>query len=461
MILVADCYGKVIQFPLTEDLTEITVGSLPENHLSLPYKGISRHHFTLIRKQSAWLLKDLGSTNGTKLNGHKVAESEIKPGDLIRAGAVELRVAESEMDKLVRVPKDRISPKELAHTDRVTTRGQMQAGDIFISGKLVFPEGMIPGKSAVMMDIYQKLHSIVDSDISVLLTGETGTGKEMFARMLHLSGKRSQGPFVAVNCAAIPADLLEAELFGIGEKVATGVSQRTGKIPTADKGTLFLDELSAFPLELQAKILRAIEERSVTPVGKHVPIPVDFRLVCATNEEPRELMRSGRLREDLYHRIATLEVSIPPLRERKEDLPSMIVGLLQQICSRQDKTLAGISRNLLLVLTSYSYPGNVRELINLLSAMTALAHPGEMLDVHLAPGKLLQAGYGTGMPDLEPDSEDEDHVDLRSKLDETSRKWILRALKKHDGKIGPAAKSLGVTSFGLRKMMKRLGIPLP
>jgi transcriptional regulator with PAS, ATPase and Fis domain len=456
LILIADCFGKTIEFPLTGDRKEITVGSVPENQLFLPYKGVSRHHFSLIQRKNSWILKDLGSTNGTRLNGSKVVESELKAGDLIQAGIVEFKIVESEQDRLVQIPESKTSHKESVRTDKISSDfGAAQSENIFITGEFTFPEGMIPGKSARMREIYQKLHSIADSDISVLLIGETGTGKEMFARMLQLSGKRVNGPFIAMNCAAIPADLLEAELFGIGEKVATDVSQRIGKIVLADKGTLFLDELSAFPIELQAKILRAIEEKSVTPVGKNVPVLVDFRLICATNEDPQELIRTGKLREDLYHRVASLEVTIPPLRERKEDLAPMIIGLLQQICRREKKQIAGISKKLLSILTSYSYPGNVREMINLLSAMVAMAHPGEMLDLHLAPGKLTQFHA----PDQELEAPGEDLIDLPAKLNETSKNWILRALNRHEGNISAAAKSLGISRFGLRKMMKRLGIP--
>jgi transcriptional regulator with PAS, ATPase and Fis domain len=307
------------------------------------------------------------------------------------------------------------------------------------------------------VEIFQRVQSLIDSDVNVLLIGETGTGKEMFAQTLHHSGKRSRGPFIAINCAAIPSELIEAELFGIGEKVATDVEKRTGKIVLANHGTLFLDELSSFPVALQSKILRVIEEKKVTPVGMSVPVEIDFRLICATNETPGELIASGKLREDLYHRIGTVELEIPPLRERKEDLPLLIIGLLQQICKKEKKTIAGISDELFQSLISYSYPGNIRELLNLLSSMVALAHPGEMLDLHLAPGRFMKS---------EPDNvnrESETYfsggsVDLREKVDETSRDWILRALHLNNWNISAAARSLKITRFGLQKMMKRLDI---
>jgi transcriptional regulator with PAS, ATPase and Fis domain len=456
LILVANCLGRIIRFPLTDDRSVIKVGSLPESHLYLPYKGVSRNHFTLTYHGNTWILKDLGSTNGTRVNGRKVKESEVKSGDLIQAGIVELSLEETDHSRMVKIPNE-APAKTLGGTDKMIDIANIASGNMFVSEKLVFPYGLIPGTSPKMVELFQQLHSLVDSDVSVLLIGETGTGKEMFAQTLHQSGKRSNGPFVALNCAAMPSELMEAELFGIGEKVATDVGARTGKMVLANDGTLFLDELSSFPIGLQSKILRAIEERKVTPVGKDVALRLNFRLVCATNEDPQELIQSGKLREDLYHRVGTVELSIPPLRERKEDLSLLVVGLLQQICKKEQKNIAGVSERLFESLLSYSYPGNIRELINLLTSMVALAHPGEMLDLHLAPGRLGKLERKT-----EPFKQTDfvnGPVDLRDKLDETSKDWILRALHLNDWNISAAARSLKITRFGLQKMMKRLRIP--
>ena len=417
----------------------------------LPYKGVSRNHFTLTHEKSGWILKDLGSTNGTRVNGRKVEELEIKRGDLIHAGIVELSLQEADQHKMVKIPEESPS-SSLAGTDKMTDVASIVSGNMYISQRIVFPHGMIPGSSTKMLELFQQMNSLMDSDANVLLIGETGTGKEMFAKTLHQSGKRSRGPFIAINCAAIPSDLMEAEFFGIGEKVATDVVQRTGKIALANEGTLFLDELSSFPVDLQAKILRVIEEKKVTPVGRHTPVQVDFRLICSTNENPQELIRAGQLREDLYHRIATIELTIPPLRERKEDLTPMIVGLLQQICKKEKKTIAGVSDKLFEALISYSYPGNIREMINLLTSMVARAHPGEMLDLHLAPNRLVKE-----QQNVQPESI-QGTMDLREKLDETSKDWILRALHSNHWNVSATARSLKITRFGLQKMMKRLGI---
>lgn len=403
------------------------------------------------------MLRDLGSTNGTRLNGSLVKESILKADDVIFAGIVEFKVRELDPDKLVVIPAEKSGTSPSQRTDKVGDVAKNMQQSIFASTRLVFPPGLIPGKSQRMMAIYQRIHSLADSNVNVLLTGETGTGKEMFAHILHLSGKRATGPFIIVNCAAIPSDLLEAELFGIGEKVATNVSQRTGKIQLADHGTLFLDELGAFPIGLQAKVLRALEEKAVTRIGEHHSTAVDFRLISAMNEDPSELLQSGKLRQDLYHRVAAVEISIPPLRERTEDIPLLLIGLLQQISKDEKKPVAGISKKLFSLLAAYSYPGNVREMTNLLSSMIALAHPGEILDLHLAPGKLLQ--QGANIPADFENEPDEGSLDLRKKLDEVSRTQTMRALNLHGWNLSAAAKALGISRFGLRKMMKRLGIP--
>ena len=190
LILVADVYGRTIQFLLTEEHNEITVGAVPDNLIHLPYKGVSRRHFSLIRNGATWLLKDLGSTNGTRLNGSLVKESIIKPDDVIHAGIVEFKVRELETQKLVKIPveKSRAHPSE--STEKVGDVASSLQESVFTSSKVIFPQGMIPGKSQRMMEIYQRVHSLADSDVNILLTGETGTGKEMFAHMFHLSGKR-------------------------------------------------------------------------------------------------------------------------------------------------------------------------------------------------------------------------------------------------------------------------------
>ncbi len=448
---------RPIVFPLLDSVSEMIAGSLPENAIYLPFKGISRKHFAIVKKKNDWWIRDLGSTNGILINGKKVAEAPLKRGDLIQAGTASIRIESTDEEiQTIHPAGNSVTKNEGLETDKVGMVPLQPSVPMYSFSKLRFPEDFVPCHSSAMMEVLQKINSICDSDANVLLFGETGTGKEMMARTLHLSSKRSAGPFVAINCAAIPEDLAETELFGIGEKVATNVSQRKGKIVAADKGTLFLDELSAFPYDLQAKVLRALQEKTVTPIGENRPITVDFRLVSATNQEPEELIQEQKLREDLYHRLATIEINLPPLRKRKEDVEMLIPALLYQISKTEDKHLAGISKRLMALLINYDYPGNIRELTNVLRSMVALAHPGEILDIHLIPEKILDVRTLGGAPFLQ--EKKNKPYDLRETVQNVTKELIVQALAQNNGNIKKTADYLKVTTFGLRKTMKRLGI---
>jgi transcriptional regulator with PAS, ATPase and Fis domain len=366
---------------------------------------------------------------------------------------------QAEVESL-RLPTPTISPVGGGTTpiDNVPIEEKRPA---FYFPDLVFPKNLILGNSPKMFEVYKNIHAVAESDMNILLVGETGAGKEMIAETLHLSSKRANHPFVAVNCAAIPEELAEAELFGIGAKVATDVSERKGKIAAAHEGTLFLDEISSFPMSLQAKILRAIEERKVYPVGEHVAQKVNFRLVAATNEEPQSLIEEGRLRSDLYHRFSAVEIHIPPLRERKEDMDSLIMGLLRQILKKENKNVPAISKTLLGLLQNYPYPGNVRELYNILVSIVAVAPPGQVLDVPLAPAKLTRSRTEQIFREVVDSKTGSDSLPIHKTLDEIARKLVLYALDLQDGNLTRTAKYLQISVFGLHKMMKRLGIPRP
>jgi DNA-binding NtrC family response regulator len=456
--LVTGSTERPVEFPLIETSGELIAGSLPDNAIYLPYKGISRQHFSVSWKDGNWYVRDLSSTNGTLLNGQKISESIIRSNDIIQAGTMMIRVEASQQEfrPIEAVPTGSLLG-DRKKTDKVGMVPLEQYSPIYSFTRLVIPDGMVMCQSQAMVEVYRKIDSICESDTNVMLVGETGTGKEMLAHMLHLSSRRASGPFEAINCAAIPTDLAESELFGIGEKVATNVNQRKGKMALADNGTLFLDELSAFPYDLQSKILRAVEERAVTPLGENRSVSVNFRLISATNLSPAELIRTHSLREDLYHRLATVEIQIPPLRERPEDLEVIIPALLHQISTNENKRFPGISTRLMSLLFHYSFPGNIRELINILRSTVVLAHPGELLDIHLIPEKILQFKTSS-TSDIYENAMGNKPFDLRETLHEISRKMIEHALTLNNGNIKDTAAHLKVSTYGLRKMMKRLGI---
>ncbi|HSP07305.1 MAG TPA: sigma 54-interacting transcriptional regulator [Acidobacteriota bacterium] len=460
LALVADFQGTRHTFPLDPDHPEHTAGSLPDNAIYLPFKGVSRRHFAVVYEMAAWHIRDLDSRNGIRVNGKKVHQCALHRGDIVQVGIVRLEVQEQAEVEALSLDTQSKSPLEEA-TDSLGVVPIAEQEPKFFFPELVLPEGMILGNSPAMFELYKNIHNVAKSDMNVLLVGETGVGKEMIAETLHLSSKRAGHPFVAVNCAAIPAELAEAELFGIGAKVATDVTQRKGKIAAAHHGTLFLDEISSFPMPLQAKVLRAIQDRRIYAVGEHEPQDVDFRLVAATNEDPQQLIESGRMRKDLYHRLSTMEIHIPPLRERKEDLEVLILGILRQILKKEGKQLAGISKNFLALLLKYSYPGNVRELYNILASVVAMARPGQVLDVNLAPEKLRKSRRDELLEELIEPHLRKDSLPIKETMDEIAGRLVLYALKLHGGNLARTAKYLDISAFGLRKMMKRLRIRRP
>jgi DNA-binding NtrC family response regulator len=452
--------GRTVTFPFGDGSRPLHAGAHPDNHIVLPFRGVSRYHFTLARRDGAWVLKDLESRNGTRVNGDRVAEAPLRAGDRVGVGVVELVVREAPEGQAEFVSVRRPPLKPVAPIDTETV-GALPVGareDFFFFPNLTFPEGMILGRSARILEVYQLMDAVARSSAPVLLVGETGTGKEMFARTLHLSGKRSAGPLVAVNCAALPQELLESELFGIGKRVATSVDERAGKMALADGGTLFLDELNAFSPALQPKILRVLEERAVTPVGTATSIPTDFRLVAASSVEPEALVRSGALREDLYHRLAAIELRIPPLRDRRDDLEPFVLAFLERICAQEQKAVEGIARRALVHLREYAYPGNLRELQNILRTLVILAHPGEVLDLRHLPQKVLASPVTGDAQEALAHRISKGRFNYREILDDVSERLVQHVLRMTDGNITRAAQLMGLSPFGLRKILKRLKI---
>jgi two-component system NtrC family response regulator len=304
-------------------------------------------------------------------------------------------------------------------------------------------EGLI-ATSERMLRICRLVEKVAPTNATVLLSGESGTGKELLARALHSLSPRASQRFVAINCAAIPETLLESELFGYEKGAFTGAAKQTrGKIEHAHEGTLFLDEVGDMPLALQAKLLRFLQQRVVERVGGHQEIPVDVRVVCATNQDLQELIEQGRFRQELYYRINEVNVRIPPLREREGDVVVLARALLDKYVERHKRTLRGFSRDAIRAIQTYPWPGNVRELENKVNAA-----------VILAEGKQVTAG------DLELDAGglEPAAVKLRQVRDEAERQAIQRALRMDDGNIARAAESLGISRPALYDLMSKHGL---
>ena len=303
-----------------------------------------------------------------------------------------------------------------------------------------------------MRTLYRQLATLLRGTIPVLVTGETGVGKEHVVRILHTSSDRAQGPLQIVNCTAIPADLLEAELFGIEAGVATGVTRRTGKLRLAHGGILFLDEIGDMDPALQAKLLRALQEGEVHPLGAAVPITVNVRVIAATNTNLEQRVRDGCFRKDLYYRIAGCEVHVPALRHRREDIPSLAHYFLERAATENHKTIRGLSVSALEALQGAAWPGNVRQLQRELTRLVTSCPAGHTIESKMISPAVLSEKVGD---EAEMDSND---LDLKRQLAVVERRLIERALERAQGNHSEAARLLGVTRNGLTMKIKRLGI---
>jgi len=285
----------------------------------------------------------------------------------------------------------------------------------------------------------------------VLITGENGTGKELIAHALTQGSRRRTGPFVKLNCAAVPAELIESELFGHERGAFTGaLAARKGKFELADKGTLLLDEIGDMPPSMQAKVLRVLQDGEFERVGGHATLRCDVRVLAATNKDLQSEVAAGRFREDLYYRLAVVLIQAPALRQRKEDVPELATRFLASACARNGKRPMSFSREAFLALQSYDYPGNVRELRNLVERMAILCDGPE-----IGPGEVSAILPGARKP--RPDRFREG-ASLRELSEEAEREIVLAALERHQDNIAETARALGLERSHLYKKMKALGI---
>jgi transcriptional regulator with PAS, ATPase and Fis domain len=315
---------------------------------------------------------------------------------------------------------------------------------------LVFPEGYVPGHSAAMQELYAQMRAIARGDVPVLFLGETGVGKEKLAHALHASSPRRSGPFVAVNCAALPAELLEAEMFGIAKGVATGVTERPGRFQLASGGTLFLDEIGDMPLALQSKLLRALQGQEITPVGG-LPVRVDTRVITSTNSDLEGRIEQGLFRRDLYYRVAGFVLRVPALRERREDIPGLVDALLGGFAHALGRAAPALTPEALRALAAHAWPGNVRELEHELRRLAYLSRDGEPIDRRmLSEPVLLGQDRDFGPP---PSS-----LKLEANIAHLERRLVRAALLRTGGKRSAAARLLGISRNGLAMKMERLGL---
>jgi DNA-binding NtrC family response regulator len=310
------------------------------------------------------------------------------------------------------------------------------------------------GSTAVMQQLYEQIRRTAPTQARVLILGENGTGKELIARALHRNSQRADGPFVRVNCAAIPRELFESELFGHERGAFTGATaRRKGKFVRANKGTLFLDEVGEIPMELQPKILRSLESGEVEPVGADREIRVDVRVIAATNRDLELAVAENKFRQDLFYRLQVVTLKAPPLRERKEDIPTLALRFLTVACEENNLPMGELTNAALRRLAHHDYPGNVRELRNLVERLVILT-PEKTVDVDDVEQCMPQSRPAkTGEVAL--------HGTLRETLEDLERRLVRKTLESHHWRMTEVANHLGLERSHLYKKMKALGITRP
>ena len=306
-------------------------------------------------------------------------------------------------------------------------------------------EGML-GSSPSMQEVFGAIRKVATTNVPVLILGESGTGKEMAALAIHRRSPRKEGPFIAINCGAIPENLLESELFGHEKGAFTGAHvQRQGRIESAASGTLFLDEIGELPLPLQVKLLRFVQEQCVERVGGRTKIPVDTRVVAATNVDLKKAMNDGRFREDLYYRLAVVVVKLPALRDRPGDVPVLAKVLLRKFAAQNGRPAADFSQKALRALQQHPWPGNVRELENRIKRAVIMAESRSVTPADLELGDSSEGGFRS----------------LKEARESVEREMIQQALQRHGGKISRAAEELGISRPTLYELMEKLGLDKP
>lgn len=396
-----------------------TLGSHPSNDVVLDDPTVSRFHAELLVDGERARLVDVGSSNGVVLDGVAIRDAFVRDGSVIELGRKRLTVGFGDAEM----------------------RGVAQARDRF---------GTLVGASEKMRRLFSVLERCAESDSTVLLEGETGTGKEAIAESLHEASKRAEGPFVVVDCSAIPHELVESHLFGHERGAFTGaVATRVGAFEEANGGTLFLDEIGELPSDLQPKLLRALEQRSIRRVGGAKRIDVDVRVVAATNRRLHEEVNAGHFRADLFYRLAVVRVAVPALRERIDDLPVLVPALLERLGADEAAQQNMLKPAFLARLAASPWPGNVRELRNRLERFLVLGEDD-------APDGAPPSSDDHTDPTIDP-REAYQHARERA-LASFERRYLSAVLSLHEGNVAKAAREIGLDRTYLHRLLRKHGL---
>lgn len=419
------------------DRDVIRIGARADNEVTLTDSTVSRLHAEIVRGQQGTILRDLQSTNGTFVGAVRIREVYLAPDTRFRVGNTEL--AYTPQDEVIEVAP---------------------------SVEDCFEE--LVGRSIVMREVFGILERVAPTDLTVLVAGETGTGKELVSRAIHARSPRKHGPLVVFDAGAAPESLVESELFGHERGAFTGAIQaREGLFEAAHGGTIFIDEIGELPLELQPKLLRVLEQREVRRVGATRAKPIDVRVVAATNRDLRSEVAAGRFREDLYYRLAVVEVRLPALRERREDIPQLVDHLLRRAESR--RVVRGIDPAVRALFEAYHWPGNVRELNNVVERAVPFCD-GPLITLAALPPSLkaasAAASAGTTNSGITAASSpaalrldtnsDVPFKDAKELLIEAfERQYLVDLIEKHDGNVSRAARAADMDRKSITRLLKK------
>jgi len=422
------------------ELDVIRIGSAKTCDIVITDPTVSRRHAEIRRGKDGVILRDLGSTNGTFVGQVRAKEVYLGPDTHFRVGRTELHFK----------PDDEIIDVEPSSEDHF--------------------ENLV-GNSVAMREVFGILERVAPTDLTVLILGETGTGKELASRAVHSRSKRNQGPLVVFDCGAAPDNLIESELFGHQRGAFTGaVEARPGVFEMAHGGTIFLDEIGELPLDLQPKLLRVLEQREVRRVGASKTKPIDVRVVAATNRNLREEVDAGRFREDLYYRLAVVQMAMPPLRDRLEDLDRLAQHLLTR--SSHNTDIQSIDPEVLHIFSSYHWPGNVRELNNVIERSLPFCD-GTVITIDGLPDS-LRSGSGetySGTTSTSPIPLSQHSAvstdpgpalpfkDAKDQIIEAfERQYVEDLLDRHEGNVSKAARAADMDRKSITRLMKKHGI---
>jgi transcriptional regulator with GAF, ATPase, and Fis domain len=409
------------------------IGKSPDNDLVLADATVSRDHCEIVRDARGYLLRDLGSTNGTLLDGAEIREGYLRAGAVISVGRVELKV-----------------------------RPFAERFDVLPSERECF--GELWGRQPAMREVFGLLERLAPSDATLLIGGETGTGKDLLARAVHAESPRAKGPFIVVDCGAVVASLIESELFGHEKGSFTGaVEARKGAFELAHKGTLFLDEIGELPRDVQPKLLRALESRRIRRVGGEREIAIDIRVLAASHRDLKLEVERGNFREDLYFRLAVVPLYLPPLRERRPDIPFIAHKLLARICAETapDAEPLALDSDPLHTLSAHDWPGNVRELRNVLERSALMARAGGQREVRVLglPANAAQAQHAAGPPAPAPFDATKSYRETREAWEsDFERRYVAWLLAGHEGNVSSAARAADMDRKYLYKLAKKHGL---